>query len=91
MLVTANDSAADPVPVVIQTPRGLAAAPCVTGRPIGTGEAHRTVLPARHRTVRRARLVTVPGRDSAAGLPGTGHPFSSRPVCEQVFSRAWAG
>ena len=57
MLVTANDSAADPAPVVIQTPRGLAAAPCVTGRPIGTGEAHRTVLPA-------------PAPDRAAGTPG---------------------
>ena len=46
MLVTAGDSsAADPVPVVIETPRGLAVAPCLTGRPIATEEAHRTVLP----------------------------------------------
>jgi hypothetical protein len=91
MLVTAGDSAADPVPVVIETPRGLVAAPCVTGRPIGTGRAHHTVLPGWHRDRAAARLVAVPGRDSAIGLPGTGRPFSSGPVCEQVFSRAWAG
>jgi hypothetical protein len=92
MLVTAGDSAADPVPVVIQTPHGLVAAPRVTGRPIGTGQAHRTVLPyPAPGPMRRARLVTMPGRDSATGLPGTGRPFSSRPVGEQVFSRAWAG
>jgi hypothetical protein len=46
MLVTAGDTAADPVPVTIETPLRLVAAPHVTGCPIGTrGTPHRPPAP----------------------------------------------
>src|SRR5439155_11496583 len=86
MLVTAGDSAADPIPVVMQTPRGLVAAPCVTGRPIGTGEAHRTVLPyPAPGPMRRARLAPCPDVTARPDRPAPAARFQPGPCVNWCF------
>ena len=82
MLVMAGDSSADPAPVVIDTPRGLVAAPCVTGgRSVQGGTSHRPPASGTG-TVRLARLVTRAGRPDC---PAPAARFVQAPCANRCF------